>query len=108
VSGEFDLWSRGQVAARWQRHEFWFFSICARRRSSCSRSWGVNSAPKSSASNTWRISISDSVPVGFGQRLTRSIASSLDLHFHSQNPAISSLVSENGPSTTVRLVPENL
>ena len=33
-------------------------SAGARRRSSCSRSSGVNSSPKSSASNTWRISIS--------------------------------------------------
>ena len=49
------------------------------RRSSCSRSSGVNSAPKSSASNTWRISISDSPSViGLGQRLTHSIASSID------------------------------
>src|SRR5688500_4735666 len=31
-----------------------------RRRSSCSRNAGVSSVPKSSASNTWRISISDS------------------------------------------------
>src|SRR5689334_3435062 len=35
-------------------------SIPARIRSSCARSSGVNSAPKSSASNIWRISISDS------------------------------------------------
>src|SRR2546427_5800468 len=39
---------------------FFRCSDCARRRSSCSLSSGVNSAPKSSASNTWRISISDS------------------------------------------------
>src|SRR2546427_8383928 len=37
---------------------FFRCSDCARRRSSCSLSSGVNSAPKSSASNTWRISIS--------------------------------------------------
>src|SRR2546428_3980223 len=37
---------------------FFRCSDCARRRSSCSLSSGVNSAPKSSASNTWRTSIS--------------------------------------------------
>src|SRR5215510_12658421 len=46
--------------------------------------------------------------MGLGQRLTQSIASCSDLHFQSQNPAISSLVSANGPSITVRLSPENL
>ena len=35
-------------------------SACARRRSSASRSSGVIASPKSSASKTWRISISDS------------------------------------------------
>jgi hypothetical protein len=51
----------------------------ARRRSSCSLSSGVSAGPKSSASNTWRISISDSVPgKGLGARLTHSIASSFD------------------------------
>src|SRR2546428_12065396 len=37
---------------------FFRCSGCARRCSSCFLSSGVNSAPKSSASNTWRISIS--------------------------------------------------
>src|SRR2546425_8451618 len=37
---------------------FFRCSDCARRRSSCFLSSGVNSAPKSSESNTWRISIS--------------------------------------------------
>src|SRR6266550_1625968 len=32
----------------------------------------------------------------------------LDFTFHSQKPAISSFVSANGPSITVRLLPENL
>src|SRR6185503_9527701 len=92
-----------------------FETISARRRSSCSRSSGVNSAPKSSASKIGRISISDSwpnfarssgVPVfGFGQRFTHSIASSIDFTFHSQKPAISSLVSANGPSMTVVFPP---
>src|SRR5207237_8543415 len=44
----------------------------------------------------------------FGHRLTHSITSSLDLHCINQKPAISSFVSANGPSTTVRLLPENL
>src|SRR5262245_41381875 len=77
-------------------------------RSSCSRSSGVYSSPKSSASKTWRISISDSRGMGLGQRLTQSMASCSDLHFHSQKPAISSFVSANGPSITARLSPENL
>src|SRR6185437_13835454 len=59
--------------------------------------------------NTWRISSTASSPgIGSGQRLTHSIASSFDLHCQSQKPAISSLVSANGPSVTVRLPPENL
>ena len=55
---------------------FYFFAaICERRRSSCSLSSGVNSAPKSSASNTWRISISDSpgMSLGPGSRITEVI-----------------------------------
>src|SRR5213596_1625424 len=82
--------------------------MCSRMRSSASLSSGVSAPPKSDASNTWRISISPSAPVGLGQRLTHSIASSFDFTCHSQKPAISSLVSANGPSTTVRLSPENL
>src|SRR5260370_36789126 len=77
-----------------------------RRRSSCALSSGVSSEPKSSASNTWRISISASPSWGHGQRLTHSIASSIDLTCHSQKPAISSLVSAKGPSITVRFFPE--
>ena len=62
-----------------------FASAWARNRASCSRSSGVSSAPKSSASNTGRISTSPSgVPSGFGMRLTHSIASSIDLTCHSQ------------------------
>src|SRR5439155_3515034 len=83
--------------------DYFFAAICARRRSSCFRSSGVNSAPKSSASNTWRISTS--VPPPNGARLSHSIASAFDFTCHSQNPAISSLVSANGPSITVRFVP---
>src|SRR2546426_265618 len=87
---------------------FFRLSDCARRRSSRSLASGVNSAPKSSASNTWRISISDSPAWGLGQRLTHSIASSLDFTCQIQKPATSSFVSAKGPSTTVRFAPENL
>ena len=48
-----------------------------------------------------------SVGNGLGQRFTHSIASSIDLTFQIQKPAISSLVSANGPSITVRFAPEN-
>src|SRR5256885_1027707 len=81
------------------------FSICWRMRSSCSLSSGVNSAPKSSASNTWGISIS--VPPSNGARFNHSTASSIERTCHSQKPAISSFDSVNGPSITVRVVPEN-
>src|SRR5438270_6526680 len=76
-------------------------------RSSASLSSGVNSGPKSSASYIWRISISAFPRRGLGHRLTHSIASSLDFTRNIQKPAINSLVSVNGPSITVRLVPEN-
>src|SRR5262249_50865526 len=46
-------------------------------------------------------------PCGLGARFAHSIASFLDATFISQYPAISSLVSANGPSTTIRLSPEN-
>src|SRR6185369_2718365 len=78
---------------------------CLRRRASCSLSSGVSSAPKSSASNTWRISIS--APPSKGLRLSHSTASSIDLTCHSQKPAISSLLSVNGPSMMVCFPPEN-
>src|SRR2546426_10577013 len=74
-------------------------------RCSASRSSGVNSAPKSSASNTWRISTS--APPSMGQRLTHSIASALDFTWNIQKPAISSLGSAKGPSMTVAFPPEN-
>src|SRR4029453_7984035 len=78
-------------------------------RSSTCLSSGVNASPKSSASNTWRISISDSpVGNGLGQRLTHSIASSFDFTCHIQNPAMSSFVSGKGPSITVPFAPLNL
>src|SRR5438045_4135327 len=74
---------------------------------SCARSSGVRFAPKSSASNTRRISIS-SLPFWNGERRIHSMASSMDFTCHSQKPAISSLVSVNGPSVTVLLPPPNL
>src|SRR5689334_20655500 len=89
-------------------HAHFRADISARSRSSCLRSSGVNSLPKSSASKIWRISISESSPgIGLGQRLTQSIASCFDLHFQIQKPATNSFVSVNGPSVTVRLLPEN-
>src|SRR5256885_5533547 len=72
-------------------------------RSSFALTSGVRLAPKSSASNTCRISTSSPPPKG--ARLSHSIASSRDLHCQSQKPAINSLVSENGPSMTVFLPP---
>src|SRR6185312_7341748 len=82
-----------------------FFSASFRVRSSCARSSGVNSAPKSSASKTWRSSTSHSWPgKGLGQRLSQSMASCLDFTFQIQKPATSSFVSAKGPSTTVRLL----
>src|SRR3982751_3321409 len=81
------------------------FSICWRMRSSCSLSSGVNSASKSSASNTWRISTSS--PPSNGARFNHSTASSIERTCHSQKPAISSFDSVNGPSITVRVAPEN-
>src|SRR5205807_1956763 len=56
----------------------------AAQRCSWALSSGVTSAPKSDASNTWRISISESPSSGFGQRLTHSIASSKDFVWNSQ------------------------
>ena len=67
----------------------------------------MSASPKSSASKIWRISISDSPGIGFGHRFTHSITSSFDRHCRIQKPATSSLVSANGPSTTVRCVPLN-
>src|SRR6266404_6903365 len=85
--------------------------LCSSSRNDCSRaasSAGKISAGKSDASNTCRISISDSPSNGAGLRLIHSIASSFDFTWSSQNPAINSFVSANGPSITVRFVPENL
>jgi cytochrome b len=57
-------------------------SACWRRRSSCALSSGVNSAPKSSASNTWRSSTS--APPSKGARFSHSIASCFERTCHSQ------------------------
>ena len=59
-------------------------SACTRSWRSFSRSSGVNCSPKSSASNTGRISTTPCSPVGFGIRFTHSIASSIDFTCHSQ------------------------
>ena len=70
--------------AQGMTYDIRFRSTSARRRSSCSRSSGVNSLPKSSVSNTGRISISDVSPgMGSGHRLTQSTASSIDFSFGS-------------------------
>src|SRR6266853_1729806 len=83
-----------------------FLCSSSRRRWSRSLISGVASAPKSSASNTRRTSIS--VPPSNGARLSHPMASSIDLTCHSQKPAINSFVSVNGPSITVRFPSENL
>src|SRR5262245_40664169 len=77
-------------------------------RSSCACSSVVNASPKSAASNSGRISISESSSSSvFGQRRAHSSASSIERTCQIQKPATSSFVSENGPSMTVRFVPEN-
>src|SRR5260370_11693233 len=64
-------------------HGYGFLAAAwVRRRSSCALSSGVSSEPKSSASNTWRISISASPSWPHAQRLTHSIAPSLHLTSH--------------------------
>ena len=45
--------------------------------------------------------------MGLGQRLAHAIASSSELAWISQKPAISSCAGANGPATTVRRSPEN-
>src|SRR6516164_1673476 len=84
--------------------------FAARRalRSACrARNSGVRFSPKSSASKTGRISTS-SLPLRNGERRIHSMASSIDFTCHSQNPAISSLVSVKGPSITLLLPAPNL
>src|SRR5258708_5502031 len=76
-----------------------FLAACDRRRSSCSRSSGVRASPKSSAANTWRISISSRGPNG--ARFIQSTASSSDLVLISQKPATRSPVRPNGPRLTL-------
>src|SRR5438094_1117703 len=89
-----------------QGYRFAFAAICTATRSSCSLSSGVNASPTSSASCTWRISIS--APSPNGARLTHSIASSFDFTRQIQKPAIRSLDSWNGPFVTVCVPPANL
>src|SRR6266550_433908 len=98
------------LAAFYNRHESHgyfperclFFAMAARCRSSCWRSSGVNSAPKSSVSKNCRISTS---PSWNGMRFAHSRASALFFTCQIQKPATSSLASVNGPSRTVRLLP---
>src|SRR5260221_7305823 len=85
------------------RNDDYFLPACARRRSSCSRSSGVKASPKSSAENTWRISIS--APPSNGARFIHSMASSSDLALSSQKPATKSLVSGNGPRVALPCPP---
>src|ERR1035438_1341397 len=61
---------------------------------------------KSAASNSGRISMSESTSIGLGQRLSHSTASSRDLTCQSQYPEICSSVGVKGPLTTVRWAPE--
>ncbi len=56
------------------------------------------------ASKRGRISISDSPGIGFGQRLTHSMASSIDFTRQIQKPATSSFVSAKGPSVTAAVL----
>src|SRR5947207_418823 len=101
---------RAALAALSNRHESHgyclerclFFAMAARCRSSCWRSSGVNSAPKSSVSKNCRISTS---PSWNGMRFAHSRASALFFTCQIQKPATSSLASVNGPSRTVRLLP---
>ena len=79
---------------------------CSRRAAAppASRSSGVNSSPKSSASKTWRISISDSA-----RHRVRAALDPLDrlvhrLHLPEPEAGDSSLVSANGPSIDGALV----
>ena len=64
--------------------------------------------PKSSASSTCRISISDSSDIELGQRLTPFDRLLQRRALQSQKPATSSFVSANGPSITVLFSPSNL
>src|SRR5690242_6119403 len=89
-------------AGRCQRR-FWF-AISARTRASRAFVSGVMFEPKSSSSNTWRISTSPSLN---GARFNHSIASSFDFTLQIQKPAMSSLVSANGPSMTFGLPSPN-
>src|ERR1051326_1923984 len=85
----------------------WFsFSVFVRRRSSSFRISGVSSVPKSPILKIGRVSISPStsgLSGSFGIRFAHSSASSIEFTFQIQKPAISSRVSANGPSVTIRL-----
>jgi hypothetical protein len=78
----------------------------AHKRASCVRSSGVSSLPKSSASNTGRISAT--TPSSKGARFSHSTASSSEFTCQSQKPALISSESSNDPSITFLCEPENL
>src|SRR5215469_13167231 len=80
-------------------------SAVSRARASSSRSARVKFSAKSSGSWTSRSSISAS---SNGARFSHSIASCLELHFHSQKPPTSSFDSGNGPSVTMGFLPANV
>src|SRR4029077_8668169 len=61
----------------------------------------------SSGSINGRISTSESSIEQFGHFFTQSIASCSEETFQIENPAMSSVVSANGPAVTVRFEPEN-
>jgi hypothetical protein len=65
-----------RVATRISTAPYFFFFIVSPSSRWCSI---AGLSPKSSSSNTWRISISLSPACGFGQRFIQSIASCFDL-----------------------------
>src|SRR3954469_22811004 len=66
---------------------------------------GVRNPARFAASKNGRISISLRPDMGLGQRFAQATASSMSLTSQIEKPAISSLVSANGPSMTVRPEP---
>ena len=81
-------------------------AICRPKLALPSPCMSTETSVQSTDSKTGRISSSHSSLCGFGQRLTHSIASSIERTCQSQKPARSSLVSAKGPSMTVRRGPE--
>src|SRR5262249_18693256 len=100
------------VRHRHPRGDFLGFSYFFLSSSLPTSRWRSTAAlgPKSSSSKNCRTSTSPSPsgPWRFGMRLAQSTTSSRDLTWITQYPAISSLLSVNGPSTMARFPPENL